>query len=99
MVTTIHRDPEQLFDRVLDLEESSESADLAGGANISPEAWRAFFKSYLRVLQRQDDLQIALTVRARDAHDTGVRWDLNAFLEARGFDVAELEAEIDAEHG
>ena len=45
------------------------------------------------------DLRSAALVLARAATDTGERTELDAAIDALGFDRAELEAELDAEQG
>lgn len=71
-----------------------ENVDIAGGP--SPESWR-FVQSVLdRAAEAHDDLAIELLVRTRDERK-GEMLALEAFLEGQGFDVAELERELDAE--
>lgn len=78
----------------IDLEHTPENVDLAGGP--APDAWR-FVRSVVdRAAEAHDDLAITLLVRARDERG-GESVPLELFLERQGFDVAELEAELDAE--
>ena len=95
-MTTIHRDPEHIFDR-LSLSDLVDTTDFAGTESVSAESWNAFRHAQIRWLDRLDDLQIVTMIRTRDAADSGARLTIDEFIEGQGFDLAELEAEIDAE--
>jgi hypothetical protein len=77
----------------IDLEHTPDNVDLAGGP--APDAWRFVRSVVERATERHDDLAIALLVRARDERSDEIA--LEQFLERQGFDVSELEREIDAE--
>lgn len=71
-----------------------ENVDLAGLPTVDAAK---FVQSVLdRAAEAQDDLAIALLVRARSERSGG-RISLERFLEGQGFDIAELEAELDSE--
>jgi hypothetical protein len=75
-----------------------ENVDLAGPTGPSSPDSSRYIRSVLdRAAAIQDDLAIALLVRVRDANDSGNRMPLEDFLAQQGVDVAELEAELDAE--
>ena len=52
------------------------------------------YERYLELLDRIDDLAIALEVRQRDRDDAGVRITLDAVLDEHGFGRSEIEAAV-----
>jgi hypothetical protein len=92
MTTTIPNDPR--VDRISPAD-TPENVDLAGLPSEDPSQ---YIQSVLdRAAELQDDVVIALLVRARDASDSGRRIPLEDFLTQQGIDVAQLETELDSE--
>jgi hypothetical protein len=81
-----------------DFEEmGADAAPVFFGAHRRPAGVMLSFARYVQLLDRVDDLAIALQVRERDEADEGKRISVDELLEDLGFDRAELEAEISAE--
>jgi antitoxin StbD len=69
------------------------------GAHRKPAGVMLSYDRYLQLLDRVDDLAIALEIRERDRVDDGTRLSLDELFSEHGFDRAALEAEIEAEDG
>jgi hypothetical protein len=67
------------------------------GAHRKPAGVMLSYELYLQLLDRVDDLAIALQIRERDQADAGVRLTVDELLDELGFDRATLEAEIASE--
>jgi antitoxin StbD len=67
------------------------------GAHRRPAGVMLSYERYLQLLDRIDDLAIALQVRLRDRDDDGTRLSVDEVLEDLGFEREELEAQIRAE--
>jgi hypothetical protein len=55
------------------------------------------YDRYIQLLDRVDELAIALQVRERLAEDDGTRLSLDEVFRQHGIDRADLEAEVDRE--
>jgi hypothetical protein len=67
------------------------------GAHRRPAGVMLSYERYLDLLDRMDDLAIALEIRIRDRDDDGERVSVDHVLDELGLDRAKLEAEIAAE--
>lgn len=64
------------------------------GAHRRPAGVMLSYERYLQLLDRIDDLAIALQVRMRDLDDDGTRLSVDEMLDDLGFDRADLEEQI-----
>jgi hypothetical protein len=78
-------------------ERGAEAEPVFFGAHRKPSGVMLSFERYIDLLDRLDDLTVALEVRARDRDDDGTRVTLDEVLADLGFDRGDLEARIAAE--
>jgi hypothetical protein len=78
-------------------QQGAEAEPVFFGAHRKPAGVMLSYERYLELLDRLDDLAIALIVRERDQSDGGKRLTVDEVLDDLGFDRAKLEAEIRAE--
>jgi MoxR-like ATPase len=80
---------------VIRIDELPDNVNLAWAS--SARASRFIQSVVDRAAEREDDVAIALLVRARTERGARARMPLESLLERHGFDVTELESELDAE--
>lgn len=89
---------EQLLATARDFVEQGAAAEsVFFGADEDPAGVMLAFERYVQLLDRIDELAIALQVRERMAEDDGTRLSLDEVFKQHGFDRAALEVEIKRE--
>lgn len=78
-------------------ERGAEAEPVFFGAHRKPTGVMLSFERYIQLLDRLDDLAIALEVRKRDRVDEGKRLSLDELFEEHSFDRSAIEAAIDRE--